>query len=378
MHITTLQDTTAKALPLLDKTVATRSTLPVLNHVLIEGAGETATYTTTDLELALRVTVGAKVMREGRAAIPQKTLKDLVATMPAAPLTLDLNERTQTTTITCGRVTAKLKGIAADEFPQVPTLDVSKAIAIGAQDLRAMIAGVSFAADRSADTPRPILRTVALSLGAQFVAAATDGFRVAEMTRDITGPACAAVLPVRAADLLAQIIDGADEVLMQLTATQALFLVGQYEMVTQLVDGQYPVYSGIMPKSYKTRVVLDKAAAVKACKSVDVIARNAAHAMRIEVKPGTGGAPGYVVLSGTAAETGDNEAEVDAAIEGDAVALAANAAYVRQAVESVGTPTVALEFGSPTSPFVVRPVGTNGHVNVVMPMHLDGGKLGHA
>ncbi len=374
MKFTCLQDNLSKGLGIVSRAVSARSTLPVLGNILLATDQAQVRLSATNLELAVTCWIGAKIEDEGSVTLPAKTLVDLVNTLPGEPVSLALTARTQTVNINCGRIKASIKGIDAQEFPTIPPADLDKAIQLNVEDLRSMITSVIFAA--ATDETRPILTGVLARLeGNRFVLAASDGFRVAERTAYLSSPVSepvTAVIPARALAELARIIDPEQPVYMQLPPGrgQVIFHNGTVELVAQLIEGAFPVYQGIIPKAYRTRTVVGTDEFRKACRSSDIIAREAAHTTRLKIKPGEELTPGHVTISATAAEMGDNVADLDATIEGDAVEIAFNVKYLVDVLGVIDTPNVALETAGATSPGVIKPVGRDDYIYIVMPMHL--------
>jgi len=374
MKFSCLQDNLAKGLSLVSRAVATRSTLPVLGNILLATDNGRLKLAATNLELSLTCWIGAKIEAEGAITLPAKTLVDLVNTLTPDTVTLSLSARTQAVNLQCGRIKASIKGIDAQEFPVIPAADMDRAILLNVDDLREMIGAVIFAA--ATDEARPILTGVLARIeGTHVVLAASDGFRVAERTASLSEPApeaVTAIIPARALAELARVIHSDEPVYMDLPPGrgQVIFHHGNVELVSQLIEGAFPAYQNIIPKSYKTRTVVSTDEFRKACKSSDIIAREAAHTTRIKVKPGEELTPGHVTISATAAETGDNVADLDATIEGDPIEIAFNVKYIVDVLNVITTPNVALETSTATSPGVIRPVGRDDYVYVVMPMHL--------
>lgn len=374
MKFSCLQDNLAKGLSLVSRAVAARSTLPVLGNILLATDNGRLKLAATNLELSLTCWIGAKIEDEGAITLPAKTLVDLVNTLPPDTVTMGLSARTQAVNLQCGRIKASIKGIEAQEFPALPQADMDRAIPLNVDDLREMIGAVIFAA--ATDEARPILTGVLAKIeGTRVVLAASDGFRVAERTANLSEPApepVTAIIPARALAELARVIHADEPVYMDLPPGrgQVIFHHGNVELVSQLIEGAFPAYQNIIPKGYKTRTVVSTDEFRKACKSSDIIAREAAHTTRLKVKPGEELTPGHVTISATAAETGDNVADLDATIEGDPVEIAFNVKYIVDVLNIITTPNVALETSTATSPGVIRPVGRDDYVYVVMPMHL--------
>jgi DNA polymerase-3 subunit beta len=375
MKVSCLQENLAKGLSIVSRAVAARSTLPVLGNILLAAENGRLRLSATNLELGITCWIGAKIEDEGAITLPAKTLVDLVNTLPQDTVHLSLSARTQTVNLSCGRIKASIKGIDAQEFPAIPPADIDAAIQLNVEDLRDMIAAVIFAA--ATDEARPILTGVLARLeGNTVTLAASDGFRVAERTAHLSSPVeetITAIIPARALAELGRVIHAQEPVYMQLPPGrgQVIFHHGSVELVSQLIEGAFPAYQNIIPKGYKTRAVISTEEFRKACKSSDIIAREAAHTTRLKIKPGEDTLiPGHVVISATAAETGDNVAEMDATIEGDSVEIAFNVKYLVDVLSVIDTPNVALETSAATSPGVIRPVGRDDYVYVVMPMHL--------
>ena len=116
--------------------------------------------------------------------------------------------------------------------------------------------------------------------------------------------------------------------------------------------------------------MLSTSALLKACKAADIFAREAAHSARLHVTPGTQLEPGKVEITATAAETGSNETTVDATVDGSAIDIAFNVRFLVEVLNVIDTPNVALETNSTSSPGVIKPVGREDFLHVVMPMHL--------
>ncbi len=374
MKVSCLQENLAKGLSIVSRAVAARSTLPVLGNILIASDNARIRLSATNLELGITCWIGGKIEEEGSTTVPSKTLVDLVNTLPQDHVNLNLTVRTQTLNLICGRVHANLKGIDAQEFPLIPPADLDSALQLNVADFREMINHVIFAA--ATDEARPILTGVLAKIsGDEVTLAAADGFRLSVRTARLASAApepITAIIPARALAELARIISTDDPVFMSLPPGrgQVIFHHGNVELVSQLIEGNYPDYNNIIPKSYSTRTVMSTADFRKACKTSDIFAREASHTARLKIKPGGELAPGQVAISATAAETGDNVAELDASIEGNAMEIAFNVKYLVDVLNVIDTPNVALETASPTSPGVIKPVGREDLLCVIMPMHV--------
>jgi DNA polymerase-3 subunit beta len=374
MKVSCLQENLSKGLSLVSRAVAARSTLPVLGNILLATDNGRLRLSATNLELGITCWVGAKIEEDGSVTVPAKTLVDLVNTLPQDKVELDLNVRTQTLNLVCGRTQAHLKGIDAQEFPLIPCADLDNSLELNVEDFKEMINQVAFAA--ATDEARPILTGVLAKIdGGTLKLEAADGFRLAVRTASLSSPAetpVTAVIPARALAELARIIGADEPVYMSLPPGrgQVIFHHGNVELVSQLIEGNFPDLTSVIPKKYTTRTVLPTEEFRKACRTSDIFAREAAHTARLKIKPGSELEPGHVSISATSAETGDNVAEIDATVDGVPVEIAFNVKYLVDVLNVITTPNVALETSTATSPGIIRPVGRDDYLYVAMPMHL--------
>jgi DNA polymerase-3 subunit beta len=287
---------------------------------------------------------------------------------------MELAVRTLTLNVRCAAFNNDIKCIDAQEFPPFPTVEADNGLTLNVEDLRQMISQVVLAA--STDDARPVLTGVLIEMsGNTMTLAAADGFRLSVRTAQLAekAPASKAIVPARALAELGRILsDGEETVTMTLPPNrgQVIFRSKNVELVSQLIDGTFPDYRSIIPTSYSTRSVLSTSAFLKACKAADIFAREAAHSARLHVAPGSQLEPGKVEITATAAETGSNETTVDATVDGSAIDIAFNVRFLVEVLNVIDTPNVALETNSTSSPGVIKPVGREDFLHVVMPMHL--------
>lgn len=375
MKVSCLQENLSRGLSIVTRAVAPRSTLPVLGNVLVATEAGRLRLSATNLELGITAWIGAKIEEEGATTVPARTFADLVNALPNDRVDMQLAVRTQTLNVRCGQSNNDLKCIDAQEFPPLPPGDLEPDLVLTASDLKEMIGQVVFAA--STDDARPVLTGVLLEVSVgELTLAAADGFRLSVRTAHLPAPMAGplrAIVPARALAELARIIsDGDESVSLSLPPNrgQVIFRAKNVELVSQLIEGSFPDFRGIIPTKYNTRSVLPTLAFLKACKAAEIFAREAAHSARLLITPGGELEPGKVEISATAAQTGSNETIVDATIEGAPIEIAFNVRYLLDVLNEIDTPNVALETSGPSSPGVVRPVGRDDFLHVIMPMHL--------
>jgi DNA polymerase-3 subunit beta len=375
MRVSCLQENLAKGLSIVGRAVATRSTLPVLSNILLATDQGRLKLSATNLEIGITCWIGAKVEEDGAMTVPARTFVDLVSALPAERVDMELVVRTQTLNLKCGRFENNVRGIDATEFPLIPTADDDKAIRIDPEVLRTLVNQVVFAA--ATDESRPILTGVLARFDNDKVTfAASDGFRLAVRTAPLLEPVPAplsVIIPARALAELGRISgDQEDPVTVNITPSksQVLFHLDHIELVSQLIDGNFPDYTQIIPKKKETRTVVGTAELLKACKAANVFARESANIVKLTIEPGSELAPGHITVQATSAETGDNVGEMDATVDGTPIQIAFNVKYLIDMLSAANAAQVALETSTPSSPGKFVPVGDDSFLCVVMPMHI--------
>ena len=375
MKVNVLQESLAHGLSIVSRAVSPRSTLPVLSNVLLASDEGRLRLSATNLELGITCWIGAKIEEEGSTTVPARTFLDLVSTLPQEQVSLSLATATQTLNVRCGASNTDIKCIDAQEFPPLPIPDMEGAILLNVADFKDMISQVIFAA--SVDEARPVLMGVLVSVDKDTITmAAADGFRLSvrkgTLSQSVAQP-FSAIIPARALGELARVASDGNETISMVMPKgrgQVIFRMKEVEVVSQLIDGTFPDYQQIIPRSYKSRTILSTPALLKACKQAEIFAREGSNVARLDIKSAGDLEPGAVEISAQSEETGSNETIVAATIEGIGLLIAFNVKYMREVLEVVKSPNVALETSAANAPGVVRPVGDDNFLHVIMPMHL--------
>jgi DNA polymerase-3 subunit beta len=375
MKVSCLQENLARGLSIVARAVAQRSTLPVLGNILMATDNGRLRLSATNLELGITCWIGAKIHEEGSTTVPSRTFVDLVNTLPNDQVDMELTLRTQSLNVRSGAFNNDIKCIDAQEFPPLPPSDLNEDLELNVEELREMIHQVAFAA--STDDARPVLTGVLFEIAeGELAMAAADGFRLSVRSAHLTSPDIGpfkAIIPARALSELGRVISDGEEVVkmaMPQGRGQVIFRAKNIELVSQLIEGTFPDYRGIIPTSYATRTVVATSAFHKACKAAEIFARDAAHSARLRISPGSEIEPGTLEVSATSAETGSNETIVDATIEGDPIEIAFNVRFLVDVLSVIDNPNISLETSTSSSPGVIRPVGKDDFLHVIMPMHL--------
>jgi DNA polymerase-3 subunit beta len=350
--------------------VASKSSLPVLSNVLLTADADGLHVAATDLEIGMRRTVPAQVEMHGSITLPARLLTDVIGGLPNDKVTLTLDDRTQSVKIECARSTSNIHGIAAEDYPKLPEMaNQQGCVTLPAPALKRAIEQVAFAAAK--DESRPVLAGVLVRLnGDCMTLAAADGFRLAvkkiTLSEVVTDDQVEVIIPARALDNLARVLGDGDAMLAWNTSTlQAT--TDAAVLYSRLIDGKFPDFERIIPQKHTTRSILDVKAFQRALKLATLFANASQNIVKITTEPGSE-EPGKLVLSANATEVGDNTGEVEGMVEGDGGQIAVNCKFLADALAAMGTTQVALEQQTAQNPGVLKPVGEDDYVHVVMPM----------
>jgi len=361
-------------LGIVSRAVSPRSTLPVLANVLLATDEGRLRLSATNLELGITCWIPAQIQEEGSVTIPARTLVDLIGQFPPDNVALTLDTRTQTINLVCNAAVHDIKGIDAQDFPPMPVPDLADGVELNLADFKEMIQQVAFAA--SADEARPVLQGVKMEVTEDLITlAATDGFRISMRKQPLANPIkqnFSIIIPARAMSELARIASDNDKSVTMVVPQgrgQVIFHLKDTELVSQLIDGNFPDYRAIVPKNFKTRTTLSTPAFLKACKQAEIIAREGNNVIRLNIEPGETDL-GQVEINAQTEETGKSDIPVEATIEGAGLMIAFNVKFLREVLDVIHTPTVALETNASNTPGVIHPVGDDYFLHVIMPMHL--------
>src|SRR5215212_127925 len=363
-----MQENLARGLSVVSRAVSTRSTLPVLANVLLKTEDGGLKLTATNLEIGITYWVPGKIEVDGATSVPARLLTDLVNSLPGGePIVLELGDG-ETLHIRSGRFESNIKGISADDFPTVQTAGERPITRIPQKVLRQALEETAFAA--ASDEARPILTGVLAKFeGDQLTLAAADNYRIAVKTITVLDPVeeTSVVIPARALHELGRVLADSDEpvsIVLAHSRNQLLFHLDGVDLVTRLIDGQYPNYQSVLPASHATRAVLDREELLRSVRPAALIAHESANIVKLGV-----GLDGDGAISVSAnAEVGDHIGRVEAAIEGDGTTIAFNARFLADVLEKVDADQFALELNGPLSPGVFKPIGDDRYVHVVMPL----------
>ncbi|HUT67269.1 MAG TPA: DNA polymerase III subunit beta [Dehalococcoidales bacterium] len=376
MKLSCLQENLNRGLNIVGRAVATRTTLPITNNVLLATDDGRLKLVATNLEMAISCWIGAKIEEEGSITVPARLLTEFVSSLPNDTIEVHLSPQTKTLGLKCARFEARISGVDAKEFPPIPSVDEGIATKVEVEALRQGINRVVFAA--ATEESRPVLTGVCTQFeGDALTLAAADGFRLAVYKLPIADPVSQkmeVIIPARTLAELNRLMAEQEEsvdIMLNPNKSQVLFQLKNVQLVSQLVQGTFPNYSQLIPQSYNTRVIVSVAEFLRATKTASIFARDGSGIVRLVITPGSEKNPGKITVSARSEEIGDDVGEIDATVEGDDAKIAFNGKYLTDVLSVLHEAQVALETTNPSSPGLIRPVGTDNYTHVVMPMFVQ-------
>lgn len=357
------------------RVAGSRAALPALTGVLLEAGDGRLVCRATDLEISAEISIPANVERPGRTLLAARFLAQLVARFPDADVHLeDDGDRVQ---ITCGRAKFRVRRLQADDFPAMPPIDEASPRGTVKADALARLVGQVGRAAAIGDDARAVLTGVNLeAAGGRLTAAATDTYRLAARSlafeQAVEGEA---IVPARA---LQEVARAAGEVGGQVTIVlgkgQISFLLhsaaGERTLTSRLVEGPFPNYRSLLPDTSEITVVVERAALTEALQRVAVVASAQTNTPVLLAFSADG-----VEIQASNQEAGDASEQLAATVEGGALEIAFNPAYLLAGLEATGTPQVRFELRDGLRAAVIRPHGEDGTVDdltyLLMPMRVS-------
>ena len=356
--------------------VATRSTMPILGNVLIEAGEDFIALTTTNLDLGIRCRIRAEVAEEGRITLPVRKLATIVRELPQNEVHMETGDNQQAK-ITSGGSLFKIMGIAADEFPPLPTFENRHVFELPQGDIGTMLKSVSYA--QSTDESRFILNGVYFSFAdGKLTMVATDGRRLAltaletEIAEDNQG---SLILPAKTVAELERLLGKGDQVKVAFNDRQAAFeiaiadntgesgLVDHIYLVSKVVEGNYPNYRQVIPKETEHRVKIERELLLECVHRAALVTSEKSSSVKLKISKN------LLEISGSSAEYGESHESMAIAYDGPEVQVAFNPHFLMEPLKALTKDEVYFEFKDELSPGLFKTL--ENFLCVVMPLRLN-------
>jgi len=373
MKFSVLQENLNTALQNVSRFVSPKTQLPILSNILFQTDQGRLKLSATNLELGINYWLGAKLEDEGSFTIPSKEITEFVSYLSAGKIDVDLNDKSLLT-VNSAKASSTFTTSPATDFPTSPSLDLSKAFDLDLSLLTKTVNQIVFAS--ASDDTRPILTSVYWHFTPdQFTIAATDGFRLSVKTSKLVNPLNIQIDPdgftfLVPARTLAEVVKLAKtSKTVKLGPSpdehQLVFVLEDLELVSRLVQGDFPPFQKIIPEETATKVYLDRAELTQAIKIVSVFARESANVVKFSLKTNS------IELSANAPQLGQNKVDVDARIEGAPLDIAFNFKFISDFLNICTGDEVLIELNEPLSSAIFRDQADPEFTHIIMPVRIQ-------
>ena len=386
MKLVCSQAELSASLQLVSRAVASRPTHPVLANVLLTADAGTGRLSLTgfDLSLGIQTSLAAAVETSGAITLPAKMFGEIVSRLSAdSPITLNSDEGSEQVDLTSSSGTYQMRGMPAEDFPDLPLVQSGEPIRLDPQVLVKGLRATLFAS--SSDEAKQILTGVHLGLDGQGLeCAATDGHRLAVLKlkhalpdQDSPGGAPAGTVanavdvtvPARSLRELERLLSArqsSEPVSLFCDRGQVVFLWSDQVLTSRSLDGTYPNYRQLIPASFSRQLQVDRRALIAALERVAVLADQHNNVVKIVSDP----LAGQLSISADAQDVGSGSESLAAVVSGEAIQIAFNVRYLIDGLKAIAADQVELHCNAPTTPVILVPVGEPGFTYLVMPVQI--------
>ena len=374
------------ALQLVSRAVASRPTHPVLANVLLTADAGTDRLSLTgfDLSLGIQTALTASVESSGAITLPARLLGEIVSRLSSdSPITLATDEAGEQVELKSSSGSYQMRGMSADDFPELPLVESGKAVKVNARALLTALRGTLFAS--SSDEAKQLLTGVHLHFdGKAMEAAATDGHRLAVLSladalavettvsseMDDEGENFSVTLPSRSLREVERLIAGwrgDDQVSLFCDKGQVVFLAADQVVTSRTLDGTYPNYRQLIPDGFARSFDVDRRAFIAALERIAVLADQHNNVVKVSGD----NTSELLQISADAQDVGSGSESLSAEFTGDAVQIAFNVRYVLDGLKVMDSDRIVLRCNAPTTPAIISPKDDDiGFTYLVMPVQI--------
>ena len=362
MRVKVTQENLNKALQnVASVAVSARGQLPILSNVLIQTQDNRLSIAATNLEIAITEIIGAKVASQGTVTVPARILRDYVASLPKGTIELELENHKLK--IISDQYNSQINGVAADEFPVIPTIKTKAIWTVDAKILRNTLNQVVFAA--SSDNARPILTGVYLhqNEGSVYMVA-TDSYRLSERKLGPSKQEMSLLIPSSALNDLQRVLgEESQEVSIYSEGQQVAFKFDNIELISRLIEGDYPKYRKLLPTKFDVAAKLNRAEFTSATKLASLFAKENAGSIMV----GVASDKKQVEIKSSASQVGENSTALAAEVKGDGQ-VALNARFLYDGLQSFEGEGVELKMNGKLEPCLLYSDTNKDYLHIIMPL----------
>jgi DNA polymerase III subunit beta len=373
MKFSSLQENLKSGLITVSHIAGKNVNLPILNNIMIEAKENQIKFVTTDLEIGIICTIRGKTEEDGVFTVDSKIISDYISLLPNQKVDLECVD--EVLHIKSGNYKTSINGQKADDFPLIPQIEKEIGFNAKLNEFKKALSQVLFSVSNS--ETRIELTGVNFNFSNdKLIMAATDSYRLAETIVDVKmggNEIGSVIVPAKTLQELARILTNAKNenieedggnVKFYISENQILFMVGSTELVSRLIEGQYPDYKQIIPVNSRTAALVLREELVRAVKAASIFSKSGVNDVNLDFPAGSN----KVVVTSTANQAGENITELEANVEGDDNGIVVNFRFLLDALNSVESEKVKIEITDGNTPCLIKPEKESGQLNIIMPI----------
>lgn len=365
MEIEVTQEKLSKALNTVSRVAGNRSTLPVLNNVLIRVDEKKVSLTTTNLDMAVVDYLPVSSAKDGVVTVPARLLAEFVSNLPRGEV-IKIDARDTKVTVSAGKYTSVVNGTLADDFPELPEIDESKAVVfkLGVDDFKTALNQVVIAS--SNDLTRPALTGVCFNtIDGELAIAATDGYRLAEKKLvDKVESEVSAIVPTNSLqEVMRSISDDMDEVEISFSDDLVRFRLGEVEIISKLIDASFPDYRKLIPRDNDIEITIKRDELMRVTKLAALFAKGVGGSIVCEAKDS-----GVFSVKSVANEFGENDSEIETPVDKNGK-VTLNSRFLIDALNSLEEDEIIFKFADRIAPVLLENKKSKNYTHIVMPLN---------
>lgn len=364
MKASILKENLARALSITSRVVSSRGSLEILSHVLLTTEKGRMRVSATNLEVGINYWIGGKIDQEGDITIPARLFSDVVNSISSEKIELSVKDLDVHIKSDADNLT--IKGLAASDFPLIPTIKGEPTATINSNSLKDALNLVNFSA--ALDESRPVLSGIYFLIeDEKLVLAATDSYRLAEKTIKLDRKVekkIEIIVPARTMIELTRVLsDINEEVKIFVSDNQILFLTRDIEFTSRLIEGQFPNYKQIIPTENETSVVVPAGEFGNMIKMASLFARESANSVNIFVK-----SKGEIEIKAVSSQIGESDSLLHADVQGKDGEITFNGKYITDVLNNLKTKNIIFEMSGKLSAGVIKPEKDSSYTYIIMPL----------
>ncbi|MFQ3550282.1 MAG: DNA polymerase III subunit beta [Armatimonadota bacterium] len=348
------------------RAVSTRTTLPILGHILFTALDDKMKLTASDLEISMECEVPANIIEKGSFTVQAKLISEILSNLPDVDIEISTDDQNNVN-LKCATSDFNLLSLSPDEFPVIPDVQQEVRFEIEPDIIKNAIKNTSFSV--STDESRAILTGILLQVvdsSIKFVSTDTHRLSLQECELGVAEGAVNAIIPARALNELIKIIpDKCEKVEAVISANQIKFTIDNTILISRLIEGQFPNFEKVIPQEHTKKMIVPTEQFMQSVKRANIVARDNSNRITLKSESGT------LYVSSTSSNLGSVQEEVEVIMEGEDIKMAFNSKYLLDVLNVIETEAIEIELTGDINPVLIKPQGMDDYLYVLMPMQID-------